>query len=109
MLLDDSLFTSKAGEVIQKPVFLNGNYIVLGVNKRTEADLAEFARQRDALMQAALTERKNQVFDDYLAATQRTMETNGKIKIYKDVLANMQDEEVPEAAPRQRPRLPITK
>ena len=37
------------------------------------------------------------------------METSGKIKIYKDVLANMQDEEVPEAAPRQRPRLPITK
>ena len=109
VLLDDSLFTSKAGEVIQKPVFLNGNYIVLGVNKRTEADLAEFAKQRDALMQAALTERKNQVFDDYLAATQRTMETNGKIKIYKDVLANMQDSEEPEAAPRPRPRLPITK
>jgi peptidyl-prolyl cis-trans isomerase D len=109
VLIDDPLFTSKAGEVIQKPVFLNGNYIVLGVNKRTEADLAEFAKQRDTLMQTALTERKNQVFDDYLAATQRTMETNGKIKIYKDVLANMQDSEEPEAAPRPRPRLPITK
>jgi peptidyl-prolyl cis-trans isomerase D len=108
-LLDDPLFSSKAGEVIQKPVFLNGNYIVLGVNKRTEADLAEFAKQRDTLMQTALTGRKNQVFDDYLGATQRTMETNGKIKIYKDVLANMQDEEVPEAAPRPRPRLPITR
>ncbi|HVS81660.1 MAG TPA: peptidyl-prolyl cis-trans isomerase [Pyrinomonadaceae bacterium] len=109
VLLDDPLFSSKAAEVIQKPVFLNGNYIVLGVNKRTEADLAEFAKQRDTLMQTALTERKNQVFDDYLAATQRTMESNGKIKIYKDVLANMQDEEVPEAAPRPRPRLPITR
>ncbi len=109
VLLDDPLFNSKAGEVIQKPVFLNANYIVLGVNKRTEADLAEFAKQRDTLMQTALTERKTQVFDDYLAATQRAMEASGKIKIYKDVLANMQDEEVPEAAPRQRPRLPITK
>ena len=109
MLLDDPLFNSKAGEVIQKPVFLNANYIVVGVNKRTEADLAEFAKQRDTLMQTALTERKSQVFEDYLAATQRTMEANGKIKIYKDVLANIQDEEVPEAAPRQRPRLPITK
>jgi peptidyl-prolyl cis-trans isomerase D len=109
VLIDDPLFTSKAGEVIQKPIFLNSNYIVLGVNKRTEADLAEFAKQRDTLMQTALTERKSQVFDDYLAATQRTMEASGKIKIYKDVLASMQDEEVPEAAPRQRPRLPITK
>src|SRR5207245_1842950 len=63
VLLDDPLFNSKAGEVIQKPVFLNSNYIVLGVNKRTEADLAEFAKQRDTLMQTALTERKNQVFD----------------------------------------------
>jgi len=109
VLLDDPLFSAKAGEVIQKAVFLNGNYIVLGVNKRTEADLAEFAKQRDTLMQSALTERKNQVFDDYLAATQRMMESNGKIKIYKDVLANMQDEEEPEAAPRPRPRLPITR
>jgi peptidyl-prolyl cis-trans isomerase D len=109
VLLDDPLFTSKAGEVIQKPIFLNGNYLVLGVNKRTEADLAEFAKQRETLMQSALTERRNQVFEDYLAATQRAMETSGKIKIYKDVLANMQDEEVPEAAPRPRPRLPITR
>jgi len=109
VLLDDPLFTSKAGEVIQKPVFLNGNYLVLGVNKRTEADLAEFAKQRDTLMKGALDERKSQVFEDYLAATQRAMEASGKIKIYKDVLANMQDEEAPEAAPRQRPRLPITK
>jgi peptidyl-prolyl cis-trans isomerase D len=109
VLLDDPLFTSKAGEVIQKPIFLNGNYIVLGVNKRTEADLAEFAKQRDTLMKSALDERKSQVFEDYLAATQRAMEASGKIKIYKDVLANMQEEEAPEAAPRPRPRLPITK
>ncbi len=108
-LLDDPLFTSKAGDVIQKPVLLNGNYIVLGVNKRTDADLAEFAKQRDTLMKSALDGRKGQVFEDYLAATQKAMETNGKIKIYKDVLASMQDEEAPEVAPRQRPRLPITR
>jgi peptidyl-prolyl cis-trans isomerase D len=109
VLLDDPLFNSKAGDVIQTPIFLNGNYVVLGVNKRTEADLAEFAKQRDPLMKTALDARKNQVFEDYLATTQRTMEASGKIKIYKDVLAGMQDEEVPEAAPRSRPRLPITK
>jgi len=37
------------------------------------------------------------------------MEQNGKIKVNKDVLAAMQDEEAPEALPRQRPRLPTTK
>lgn len=109
VVLDDPLYAAKAGEVIKTPIFLNQNYIVLGVNTRTEADLAEFAKQRESLMQSALTERKNQVFDDYLTAVQRTMEQNGKIKVYKDVLAGMQDEEAPEALPRQRPRLPVTK
>src|SRR5262249_47216933 len=110
IVIDDPLYASKGGEIIQKPVFLNSNYLVFGVNKRTEADLAEFAKQRDSLMQSALDERKHQVFDDYLTATQRTMESNGKIKIYKDVLASMQEEEGPETLPaRPRPRLPITR
>ena len=109
VVLDDPLYAAKAGEVIQTPIFLNQNYIVMGVNTRTEADLAEFAKQRDSLMQSALTERKNQVFEDYLTAVQRSMEQNGKIKVYKDVLAGLQDEEAPEALPRQRPRLPGTK
>jgi peptidyl-prolyl cis-trans isomerase D len=109
VLLDDPLFTSKAGEVIQKPVLLNGNYIVLGVNKRTEADLAEFAKQRDTLMKSALDARKSQVFEDYLGATQKAMESSGKIKIYKEVLANMQDAEEPDVAPKPRPRLPTTR
>src|SRR6266850_8197709 len=108
VLIDDPLYASKAGEVIKTPILLNQNYLVIGVTKRTEADLTEYAKQRDSLMQAALTERKNQVFDDYLAAVQKRMENSGKIKINKDVLIALQDEE-PEAAPRQRPRLPITK
>ena len=107
-VLDDPLYASKSGEVIQQPVFLNEKYLVIGVTKRTDADLAEFAKQRDSLMQSALTERKNQVFEDYLVAVKNRMERDGKIKIYKDVLANLQEEE-PEAAPRPRPRLPITK
>jgi len=106
-LLDEPLFAAKAGEVLKAPVFLNQNYLVIGINKRTEADLAEFAKQRDSLMQSALTERKNQVFDDYLTAVQRRMETEGKIKINKDVLAAMKEQEEPEALPQQRPRLPV--
>ena len=109
VLLDDPLYAAKAGQIINPPIFLNSNYLVIGVNKRTEADLAEFAKQRDSLMESALTERKNQVFEDYLSAVQKRMGSDGKIKIYKDVLAAMQEEEEPEAAPRSRPQLPITK
>ena len=108
VLIDDPLYATKAGDVIKTPIFLNQNYLVIGVTKRTEADPLDFIKQKDSLMQAALTERKNQVFDDYLAAVQKRMESNGKIKINRDVLNSLQEEE-PEAAPRPRARLPVTK
>ncbi|MEK6334241.1 MAG: peptidyl-prolyl cis-trans isomerase [Acidobacteriota bacterium] len=106
VLIDDPLYAAKAGEVIQTPIFLNQNYLVIGVTKRTDADVREYFKQKDSLMQTALTERKNQVFDDYLDAVKKRMEASGKIKINKDVLISLTAEE-PEAAP-QRPRLPVT-
>jgi peptidyl-prolyl cis-trans isomerase D len=108
VLIDDPLYAAKTGDVLKTPIFLNQNYLVFGVTKRTEADLTEYAKQRDSLMQTALTERKNQVFDDYLEAVKKRMESSGKIKINKDVLLSLVEEE-PEAAPqRQRPQLPVT-
>jgi len=108
VLIDDPLYAAKTGEVLKTPIFLNENYLVFGVTKRTEADLTEYAKQRDSLMQTALTERKNQVFDDYLEAVKKRMESSGKIKVNKDVLLSLMEEE-PEAAPRrQRPQLPVT-
>ena len=106
-MIDDPLYAAKAGDVLQ-PIFLNQNYLVVGVNKKTDADLTEYAKQRESLMQTALSERKNQVFDDYLNAVATRMKQDGKIKIYKDVLDSMAEEE-PQAAPPRRPQLPITK
>ena len=60
-------------------------------------------------MQTAQTERKNQVFEDYLAAQRSRLDQAGKVKINKDVFANFQAEEEPEAAPPRRPQLPITR
>src|SRR5438552_2730142 len=84
-LIDDPLYAAKAGDVLQ-PIFLNQNYLVIGVNKKTDADLAEYAKQRDSLMQQALGDRKNQVFEDYLTSVMTRMKQFSKIKIYKDVL-----------------------
>lgn len=106
VLIDDPLYASKAGEVLQNPIFLNQNYLVIGVNKRTDADLTEYAKQRDSLMQSALSQRKNQVFDDYLNTVLVRMKQEGTIKIYKDVLDSVREEE-PEAAPQRRPQLPV--
>jgi peptidyl-prolyl cis-trans isomerase D len=106
-LMDDPLYAAKAGDVLQ-PIFLNSNYLVLGLNKKTDADLTEYAKQRDSMMQQATSERKNQVFEDYLTTVMTQMKQAGKIRIYQEVLATMAEEE-PEAQPPRRPQLPITK
>ena len=49
----------------------------------------DFAKQRDALLQAKLQEKRGEVFSDYLAATRTKMEKAGDIKIYKDALAKI--------------------
>jgi len=107
-LIDDPLNAAKAGDVLQ-PIFLNQNYLVIGVNKKTDADLTEYAKQRDTLMQQALTDRKNQVFGDYLSSVMMKMKQSGSIKIYQDVLDTVAEEEPQAAPPRRQPQLPITK
>lgn len=105
-VLDQPLFNeSKVGEVLPNPIFLNDNYIVIGVTKRTEADMAEFAKQRDSLVDAALNERRNQVFEDYLANVQARMKQDGDIKIYQDVLAQYQEAQ-PDIDLPARPQIP---
>jgi peptidyl-prolyl cis-trans isomerase D len=107
VVLDDAIYAMNNGDVSKTPVKLNENFFLFGVTKRTDADLAEFATQRDSLMESARSTRQNQVFEDYLMAVQRQMKDSGRINIYQDVLARIAEEE-PEAAPPQRPRrLPV--
>src|SRR6266700_2451858 len=110
VLLDDAIYAMNTAEVSKAPVKLHENFFVFGVNKRTDADLAEFAKQRDTLMQSALDDRKRQVFDDYLSAAQQRLQRDGRIKIYQDVLDRITEEE-PSAAPAPRPRsrLPVSR
>ena len=102
--LDEAIYTMKAGEVTRMPVKVADHWVVLGVVNRTEADLAEFAKQRDQLKQSLLSERQNQLFEDYIAAVQRKMKDAGRIKIYTKVLEQMEEQE-PVAAPR--PQFPL--
>ena len=106
-ILDDPLYASQAGQVLNPPIFLNGNYLVIGVIKRTEADMAEFTKQRDSLMETAQNERKNQIFDDYLAEVQERMMRDGEIKIYDEVLNQFQDVQ-PDIEIPTRPNVPVT-
>lgn len=113
VLLDDAIYALKNGEISKTPTKLNDNFFVFGVTKRTDADLAEFAKQRDSLIESATSERKNQVFGDYIATLQQQMKADGRIKIYDDVLLRLTEEEAPDATtpalPTRRRSLPITR
>jgi peptidyl-prolyl cis-trans isomerase D len=91
--LDEMIYGMKSGEMSKTPIKVGENWVIVGITKRSEADLAEFAKQRDQLKQQMLNERQGQVFEDYVAAVQERMKREGKIKIYDDVLAAMQEDE----------------
>lgn len=95
--LDELIYSMKQGEFHNTPVKVGDNWVLVGVVKRTEADLAEFAKQRESLRSSMLSERQNQVFEDYIAGVQQRMKNDGKIKIYDDVLAQIEEDE-PEPA-----------
>ena len=103
-ILDQPLNSAKVDDVLA-PIFLNENYLVIGVTKRTEADMAEFTKQRDTLMETAQSDRKNQVFEDYLAGVQQRMKQDGDIKVYNEVLTQYQEAQ-PDIDLPTRPQIP---
>jgi peptidyl-prolyl cis-trans isomerase D len=104
---DDAINALKDGEVTKTPIKVGETWVVVGLQKRKEADLAEFAKQRDSLMQSTLSSRRTDVFEDYVGALKSKLEREGKIKVYDDVLARVTEEESvdlprPPAVPRSR-------
>jgi peptidyl-prolyl cis-trans isomerase D len=105
--LDEAIYALKSGEITKSPAKVGETWVVLGVANRHEADLAEFAKQRGQLTQTMLSTRQSQIYEDYISAVQRRMKQDGKIKVYPDVLAMLEESE-PEVAPApQRPQFPI--
>jgi peptidyl-prolyl cis-trans isomerase D len=96
--LDDVIFGMKAGELAKSPVKVGENWVVFGVTKRKDADMAEFAKKRDEVRQRMLSQRQGQVFEDYIAGVQQRMKRDGAIRIYDDVLNSIEEEE-PSAVP----------
>lgn len=90
---EQAIYNLKQGEVTKTPVKIGNDWVVIGATKRTEADLAEFAKQRDTMILGAVMERRGQIFEDYVQAAQARMEKEGRIKIYEDVLAKLESNE----------------
>jgi peptidyl-prolyl cis-trans isomerase D len=96
---DDVIYNLKEGEVSKTPVKLGETWVVVASTKRTDADLAEFAKQRDQLTQSLLTTRRSDVFEDYVSAARARLDREGKVKIYEDVLARNADQDEAAAPP----------
>jgi peptidyl-prolyl cis-trans isomerase D len=103
-VLDDVIYSLKPGEFSKAPIKVDDKWVIVGVTKRYDADMSGVAAQRDTLKQSMMGERQDQVFEDYIAGVQQRMKQNGKIKIYEDVLAQL-DEGEPAAEPGLPPGL----
>jgi parvulin-like peptidyl-prolyl isomerase len=99
--LDDVIYGLKQGEFTKTPIKVDDKWVIVGVVKKRDADMNGLAGQRDSLKQSMLSERQNQVFEDYISAVQQRMRRDGTIKIYNDVLA-----ELDKGEPAAEPNLP---
>lgn len=103
--LDDVIFGLQTGEFPKSPVKVGDDWVVFGVIKRKDADMAEFAKQRDDVRQRMLRQRQGQLFEDYISGVQQRMKRDGAITIYDDVLNSIEEAEEPAAAPGLPPGL----
>ncbi len=93
--LEDAIYGLKAGEVTKTPLKVGDNWYVVGVTNREEANMDDFAKQRDQLVQQAEQQKRGQVFSDYLAAVRQKMEKDGDIKVYNEVIEKLDAAAVP--------------
>ena len=93
--LEDAIYAMKVGDVTKTPVKLGDGYVIVGVKNREDANMDEFAKQRDQLVEQMLQQKRNSVFSDYLAETRREYESDGKIVLYADAIARVDGPDLP--------------
>jgi peptidyl-prolyl cis-trans isomerase D len=97
--IDDAIYGLKEGEVSKTPIKIDDKWVIVGVVKRIEPDFTAYTGgENERLKTQLLGARQNQVFDDYISKAEQRMRQEGKIKIYDDVLARL-DESMPAAEP----------
>ena len=87
--LEDAVYGLKANEVTKTPLKVGDNWYIVGVTKRDDASMDDFAKQRDQLVETMVQQKRGGVFSDYLAAVRQKMEQSGDIKIYNDVIEKL--------------------
>jgi len=90
--LEDAIYALKVGEITKTPIKVGDNWYVVGVTKREEANMEEFAKQRDQLVESKLQEKRGQLFQDYLASIRQKMEATKEIQVYQDAMAKLESD-----------------
>lgn len=93
--LDDVIYSLKQGEFSKTPIKVDDKWVIVGVTRKTDVDMTGLPAQRDTLKQSMITDRQGQVFDDYVAGVELRMKQSGQIKIYDEVLAQLDQSEPP--------------
>ncbi len=88
--LDEAVFALKPGEVTKTPVKIGETWFIVGLNERLDADMAEFAKQHDSLIQQSVGMKRNQVFSDFMTDARRRYETEGRIRIYDAAIQKLE-------------------
>ena len=101
--LEDAIWSLKEGEITKTPIKVGDNWYVVGLNKREEANMDDFAKQRDQLVEQKLTQKRGQVFSDYLASIRAQYEAEGKIKIYNEEIEKIDALTPPPSQPTGMP------
>ena len=104
---DEVIYGLKEGEVTKTPVKIGDTWVVIGATKRTEADLAEFNKNRDRLVEQATTTLRGQVFSDYITGVKARMESEGRIYVNEELLKQLEGDEPEMNNPAQPRRPPI--
>jgi peptidyl-prolyl cis-trans isomerase D len=97
--LDDQIYAMKSGEISKTPIKVGDSWVVIGLIKREDVNMADLPKERERVRQSLLSSRQEQMFSDYISSVDQRMRREGKIKIYSDVLAAIQTEEEPAAVP----------
>jgi peptidyl-prolyl cis-trans isomerase D len=98
-VLDDVIYSLKQGEFTKTPVRVDDKWVIVGLVKRDDANMATFAADRDRIKQTMLRDRQAQVFEDYITSAQERMKREGEITIYDKVLAALEAAEPPQVLP----------
>ena len=105
--IDSAVYALKAGEVGKTPVKVGDSWYVVGVTKRTEADLAEFGKQQAQLTERALEERRSQVYDEFVSALRQRLEAEGDVAIDREAFDRAEElSSTPSAMPRAPLNIP---